>query len=147
MIELFDISYDEIEIIKKLWEKNRQYHENSSEYFKELYRSMKFEERIKGFSVFDKETMKITIAKNNDEYIGYCISTAVAGKGEVESVHVEESCRGNGVGKELVQRHLEWMRKMNCNVIGVTVSQENEPTIGFYKKMGFFPNTLYMQQK
>ncbi len=32
MNEIFDISYDEVEVIKNLWEKNRQYHENTSEY-------------------------------------------------------------------------------------------------------------------
>lgn len=147
MIELIDISYEEVEVIRDLWEKNRQYHENSSEYFSELYHSMNFDQRIKAFSVFDKETMKITVAKSNEKHIGYCISTAIDGKGELESMHVDESCRGNGVGKELVQRHLEWMNERNCKVIGVTVSQENESTIGFYRKLGFYPNTLYMQQK
>lgn len=147
MIELFDISYDEVEIIRELWEKNRQYHENSSEYFKEAYRSISFDSRIKAFSVFDKGTMKITVAKSNEKNIGYCISTVIDGKGELESLHVDEAYRGNGIGKRLVQRHLEWMNEKNCKVIGVTVSQENESTIGFYKKLGFFPNTLYMQQK
>lgn len=147
MLELFDISYDEIYIIKELWEKNRHYHEKSSEYFKDLYRSMNFEERIIGFMGFDKETMKITVAKSDGNYIGYCISTAIDGKGEIESVHVDESNRGSGVGRKLVECHLSWMKEKNCIVIGVTVSQENEPTIGFYKKLGFFPNTIYMQQK
>jgi len=147
MLELFDITYDEIDIIKDLWEKNRKYHENTSEYFKDVYRGMNFDQRIKGFSVFDESSIKITVAKANDEYIGYCISTAVDGKGEVESVHVEEGSRGDGVGSKLVQEHIEWMRYKNCGVIGVTVSQENAPTIGFYRKLGFFPNTLYMQQK
>ena len=147
MLELFDISYAEIGVIKELWERNRKYHEQSSEFFSEAYRDLNFEERIGAFSVFDKDSIKITIAKDNGEYIGYCISTAAAGKGEVESVHVSESSRGNGVGKQLVQGHLEWMRDKGCSVIGVTVSQENEPTIGFYRSLGFFPNTLYMQQK
>jgi ribosomal protein S18 acetylase RimI-like enzyme len=147
MLELFDISYDEVEVIKDLWDKNRQYHENSSEYFKESYRTMRFEQRIQAFSVFDKETMKITVAKSSDKYIGYCISTIIEGKGELESLHVDESSRGKGIGEKLVRKHLEWMNENNCSVIGVTVSQENEPTIGFYRKLGFFPNTLYMQQK
>lgn len=147
MNEIFDISYDDIEVIKNLWEKNRQYHERSSEYFKESYGSIKFDERIKVFSVFNKETMKITVAKNNDEYIGYCISTIIDGKGEVASLHVDEVNRGNGLGKKLVDQHIEWMHEKNCKVIGVTVSQENESTIGFYKKLGFYPNTIYMQQK
>jgi len=74
MSEIFDISYNDIDIIKNLWEKNRLYH-------------------------------------------------------------------------KIASKHIEWMREMNCKVIGVTVSQENESTIYFYRKLGFYPNTLYMQQK
>lgn len=147
MNNIFDITYDEIEVIKDLWEKNRQYHENSSEYFKESYRSMNFEERIKAFAVFNKDTMKISVAKRNDEYIGYCISTAIDGTGEIQSLHVDETYRGNGIGKKLVDKHIEWMNEKHCKVIGVTVSQENESTIRFYAQFGFFPNTLYMQRK
>ncbi|MCK4257380.1 MAG: GNAT family N-acetyltransferase [Halanaerobiales bacterium] len=147
MNEIFDISYEEIEVIKNLWEKNRQYHENSSEYFKESYRFISFDQRTKAFSVFNKETMKITVAKSNDDYIGYCISTIIEEKGELESLHVDETSRGNGIGKKLVIKHIEWMKEKNCKVIGVTVSQENESTIWFYKKLGFYPNTLYMQLK
>lgn len=147
MIEYIDISYDEIEVIRNLWEKNRQFHENSSEHFKELYHSISFDQRIKGFSVFNKETMKITVAKSKDEYIGYCISIIIDGKGEVESLHVDKARRGAGIGNRLVTEHLEWMKEKNCKVIGVTVSQENESAISFYEKLGFYPNTLYMQQK
>jgi ribosomal protein S18 acetylase RimI-like enzyme len=146
MSEIFDISFDKIGVIKNLWEKNRQYHEVSSEYFSETYRSMCFDERIKVFGEFDKDMLKITVAKDNDEYIGYCISTIVERKGELESLHVDESKRGIGIGKELTVTHLEWMKENNCKVIGVTVSQENESTINFYKKLGFYPNTLCMQQ-
>lgn len=147
MNNIFDITYDEIEAIKDLWEKNRQYHENSSEYFMESYRSMNFEERIKAFAVFNEDTMKISVAKRNDEYIGYCISTTIDGTGEIQSLHVDEKYRGNGIGKKLVDKHIEWMNEKHCKVIGVTVSQENESTIRFYSKFGFFPNTLYMQRK
>ncbi|SCZ05836.1 GNAT family N-acetyltransferase [Alkaliphilus peptidifermentans] len=147
MCEMFDISYDEIEIIKDLWEKNRLYHEKTSEHFKELYRFIRFDERIKGFNGFNRDNMKITVAKNNHEYIGYCISTIMDGKGEIQTLHVEEANRGKGIGKKLSINHLEWLKEKNCKEIGVTVSQENESTIWFYKKLGFYPNTLYMQQK
>ncbi|MFZ5968389.1 MAG: GNAT family N-acetyltransferase [Bacillota bacterium] len=147
MCEIIDIFYDEIEIIKDLWEKNRQYHENTSEYFKELYHSISFGQRMKAFSALNEETLKITVAKSNDKYIGYCISTIIDGKGELESLHVDETHRGKGIGKRLAAKHLEWMKEKNCKVIGVTVSQENESTIRFYNKLGFYPNTLYMQHK
>ena len=147
MSQIVDILYNEIDLIKNLWERNRQYHENSSQYFKESYRSISFDQRMKAFSEFTEDTLKITVAKSNDEYIGYCISTIVDGKGEMESLHVNEANRGEGIGKKLVKKHLDWMKNKNCNVIGVTVSQENESTISFYEKLGFLPNTLYMQLK
>lgn len=79
--------------------------------------------------------------------VGYCISTVVNNTGEIESIHVEKSKRGCGIGETLVKIHLQWMNNMKCERVGVTVSQENVSTIGFYKKkFGFYPNTLYMQQ-
>ncbi|MGE5678541.1 MAG: N-acetyltransferase family protein [Pseudomonadota bacterium] len=147
MLEFNDISYSEVSIIKELWEKNRKYHENISEFFSDSYKGIEFESRIKGFEAFDGDSMKITVARDDNRLIGYCISTALDGKGEVESIHVDENVRGGGVGRQLVERHLCWMRDKGCKIIGVTVSQENEPTIGFYRKLGFYPNTLYMQQK
>lgn len=147
MLEIFDITYDEIEVIKDLWEKNRMYHENSSEYFGEFYKDINFDQRIKAFSKFYGNTIKITVAKNSYEYIGYCMSTIIDGRGELESLHVDEAYRGNGIGKELVNKHIEWLKEKNCKVIGVTVSQENQSTIGFYKSFGLYPNTIYMQLK
>lgn len=147
MIEIFDISYDEIELIQDLWEKNRQYHEHTSEHFPESYRMICFDQRMKAFGVLDPEMLKITVAKKNEEYIGYCLSTVQGGTGEIASLHVDQASRGVGIGKELVVRHVEWLTEKNCNVIGVTVSQENASTIRFYQNLGFFPNTLYMQRK
>lgn len=147
MIEYYDIPFDNIGVIKNLWEKNRQYHESTSEYFKELYHSIKFDEKVKTFASLSKDMMKITVAKNDNEYIGYCISTVRDGKGEVESLHIDAKSRRKGIGQELMDKHIEWLRKKDCHIIGVTVSQENESTISFYKKLGFYPNTMYMQLK
>lgn len=148
MNKIFDISYGEIEIIRDLWEKNRKYHEDSSEYFKELYSSINFDERIKNFSNYPKDKIKISIVKNKDKYIGYCISIIDDGfKGELGTLHIDRTQRGKGLGKKLVEKHLKWMEGRKCQEIGVTVSQENNVAIGFYKKLGFFPNTLYMQKK
>lgn len=146
MCEFFDITYNEVSIIKDLWEENRQYHEDISEYFGQLYNSINFDDRIKKFAGLNEDNLKITVAKENDEYVGYCISAIVEGKGELESIHVSASKRGKGIGKELAKKHLSWMKEKNCKVIGVTVSQENENAIYFYKSLGFYPNTLYMQQ-
>lgn len=145
MYELFDISYNEVGIIKELWEKNRQYHEDISERFGYQYRLVTFADRMKGLAGFNEDMIKITVVKENDEYIGYCISIITQGKGELESLHVSASKRGQGIGRELVAAHIDWMKKNKCDVIGVTASQENSNTIDFYKSLGFYPKTVYMQ--
>ena len=99
------------------------------------------------FRNFDEDMYKISVCKEKDAIIGYCISTVIDDIGEVASLHVDKSKRRNGIGELLVSNHLEWMRARKCMKIGLTVSQENVSAIGFYKKLGFFPNTLYMQQQ
>lgn len=146
MSEICDIPFEEVESIRELWEKNCRYHEKISEYFKEDYANASFVRRMKGFSEYSPENIKITIAKEDGVLIGYCISTIKDGVGELDTLHVDERLRGKGVGKEIVLRHVDWLKK-HCKVIGVTVSQENDSTIRFYRKMGFFPNTLYMKMK
>ena len=145
-LEMIDISLDRINLIKNLWEKNRLYHEKISEYFGDAYKSICFEERMNKFNDLAEDELKISLCKVEDAPAGYCISTAINGVGEVVSVHVDESRRGNGIGRKLVDEHLKWMNEMNCRRIGVTVSQENLATINFYRKLGFFPDTMYMQQ-
>lgn len=141
-----DIAIGDIGLIKDLWEANRIYHSNTSKYFGNQYRSIHFEERMKALSGFDKDTLKITVAKDGDDCIGYCISTIVDGRGELLSMHVLESRRGNGVGKELAIGHIVWMREKHCKEINVTVSHENESTVLFYQSIGFFPDTVQMKQ-
>ncbi len=147
MVEIFDISYAEVEIIRDLWEKNKRYHQDNSEYFKESYGSIRFDERIKVFSGYSEGKIKISVVKDKEKYIGYCISVIDGSKGELGTLHIDEAERGNGIGKRLVGKHIEWMNEKKCEEIGVTVSQENELAMEFYKKLGFYPNTLYMQMK
>ncbi len=147
MAEFFDISLDQIEVIKELWEKNRIYHEKNSEHFKAMYRDLVFEQRMEGFKAYDSDHLKITVARRDGSCVGYCISTIETEKGELASLHVEESQRGTGIGRMLAERHLQWMGEKNCPTIGVVVSPENNAAIGFYQRLGLFPNALYMQNK
>jgi ribosomal protein S18 acetylase RimI-like enzyme len=141
-----DITFDSIHMIKELWELNRIYHQETSEHFGALYEGICFDGRMQKFKGLKEDDYKITLYEEGDQVVAYCISTITDGCGEVDSIHVKASMRGNGIGEKLVQKHLEWLIESNCKSIGVTVSQENAATIGFYKKLGFLPNTLYMQQ-
>jgi len=147
MIQYRDISYKDIELIKVLWERNRQYHEETSEFFGEAYKGLEFEDRIKGFGDFDSEYIKITLAENDKVVVGYCLSVIENHDGEVATLHVLEEMRGRGIGVCLMQSHLQWLKESGCSDIKVVVSQENDHTIEFYRKLGFYPSTIQMHMK
>jgi ribosomal protein S18 acetylase RimI-like enzyme len=149
MIHYRDISFSEVSIIKDVWERNRKFHKEISKFFKDLYSDIVFEERISGFSSFDKDHIKITLAEDTDgsRILGYCISTFEGDKGDPQTLHVIEEARGKGIGKELMNGHMEWLKRNGCETITITVSYENYNTIEFYKSMGFMPNTIEMRLK
>ena len=146
MILYSNITLEEINIIKDLWEANRAHHINISKHFSEQYASIIFDDRMRALSKFDKGNLMVTAAIDEGNCVGYCISVIAGGKGELVSMHVSESNRGNGIGKNLVNRHICWMKERHCMEIGVSVSNENEASIKFYRSAGFFPDTLYMKQ-
>jgi len=149
MVCLRDISFSQVSIIKELWEKNRKYHENLSEFFGDLYSDLVFEERIKPFSSFDKDHIKITLAEDNlsRNILGYCISTFKGIEGETQTLHVAEEIRGSGIGKSLMDSHIKWLQNNGCKDIAITVAFENTNTIEFYKTLGFKANTIEMRLK
>lgn len=147
MYNVIDINYESVNDIKELWEKNRIYHEKQSIYFKELYQSITFDYVIKTLKNFNKNDLKISVALKDNSCIGYCISFVHIGRGELKSLHVDENYRKLGIGKDLVNKHIVWMKDKECKSINVKVSHENNPTISFYKDLGFCPNTLDMQLK
>jgi len=107
-----------------------------------------FEERINSFSIFDKDHIKITLAQDSlNNVIGYCISTYEGIDGETHSLHVDENIRGAGVGKELMNNHLKWLKNNGCKNISIVVAVENINTIEFYKTLGFKANTMEMKLK
>lgn len=149
MIVYRDIPFNEIAVIKYLWEKNKKYHEDISEFFGDDYASLNFDDRINAFCTYEKDNLKITIAEDSisDITLGYCISTFQGIEGQTHSLHVSEESRGLGIGKELMQRHLEWLRSSGCKDISITVAYENTNTIDFYKSLGFKLNTIEMKLK
>lgn len=144
-----DIQFGQISIIKDLWEKNREYHENLSEHFGYLYSNLVFEERMGPFDSFDADSIKITIAENSldKRVLGYCLSAIERNEGQTHSLHVAEYARGLGIGKRLMGDHINWMKSRGCENIVITVSYENINTVEFYKTLGFKENTIEMRIK
>jgi GNAT superfamily N-acetyltransferase len=88
----------------------------------------------------------VTIASDGVD-IAYCISTVSAsGRGEVDSMFVEEGFRGRGIGSNLIRHALTWMESMGASSRVVTVAHANEEALAFYKRFGFHPRTILLQQ-
>jgi GNAT superfamily N-acetyltransferase len=57
---------------------------------------------------------------------------------------VSTEFQGNGAGKEIVERGVEWLRKNGARVIGLETMPRTMDNIGFYSRLGFVPGKLTM---
>lgn len=66
---------------------------------------------------------------------------------ELENMIIDENLRGKGIGKRLVKDFINWCRKNKVNFISVTAFAKNEPTLNFYRKLGFSDYNLTLEMK
>ena len=145
MVTYSDISPSELDQIKNLWERNRDFHISIESDFQDLYKVLTFEERMKCVLADNDQTVKITTAFAGGAVVGYCISALRGTTGELISMHVASSMRGQGVGKELATRHLRWLKESKCKEISLVVSPRNQHAISFYESIGLRPCFVTMQ--
>ena len=69
--------------------------------------------------------------------VGIRSSLESGNQAEITGLVVDESFRGNGIGKNLVLKAEEWVRNMDYNSIRVRTNIIREDTHNFYKKIGF----------
>lgn len=146
-IETRDVSTSEIGIIKPLWEALNRMHLEDSVHFKDHYRAFTFERRVESLLGAAHEGIKITVAFSGTEALGYCVSTAEGASGEVESLFLDESIRGLGIGGTLVESHIAWMRARGCARIRVGVSHGHDLPLDFYRKHGFRERLTVLELK
>lgn len=150
-IQFFSGNEELLEKIEFLWEELRDYHMRKSKDFYDHYASFNFKKRKADLLYKAKEgSMRIDIAKDKrtGQIIGYCISVIDKNNvGEIESFFVESNHRGKNIGDEFMKRALEWLdyNKVEKKKIGVAVG--NEDVLDFYKRYGFHPRTIILEQK
>lgn len=78
--------------------------------------------------------------------IAYCVSTvSSSGRGEIDSMFVEERCRGRGIGSKLVRHALAWMESVEASSKVVTIAYASDEVLAFYTRFGFHPRTILLQ--
>ena len=79
--------------------------------------------------------------------IAYCLSAvSPCGRGEIDSMFVEERCQGRGIGSELVRHALAWMESAEASSKVVTIAYASEEALAFYRRFGFHPRTILLHQ-
>lgn len=137
----------DIEVVRPLWEKQREYHAAISELFRPTFFSFTFDQRMRGLLVEGKR-LQIILAETEDtqEAVGYCISALVAKQGEIASLFVDKQFRRRGIGGEFMNRALEWLKQNSAETIRIEVLANNDPALAFYSQFGFVPRTCVLQQ-
>ena len=64
--------------------------------------------------------------------------------GEIESLYLQPNYRGLGIGRELVQRAVGWLKQQQARAIRLNVLEANKEAITFYQRLGFKIRVLEM---
>lgn len=136
-----------IDLVQPLWEKLNYYHEMKSNYFSHKFKSQEFHNRKNKF-VNEKEIqVYIELIKDNNVFIGYCISTINKDLiGEIDSLFVEKEYRNYGLGDKMINNALEWLNANQSKTIIIAVSEGNEEVIEFYKRYGFYKRRIILEK-
>jgi diamine N-acetyltransferase len=136
--------------IKTLWEGLNEHHLLLSLYFKQHYQTLTFEARKADLQKKARKTqMRIDLAtdKTIKQHVGYIISTIDKEKtGEIDSIFVNPSYRGFGIGDALMKNSLAWMDNKGVVSKIVEVGVGNEQAFGFYSRYGFYPRKTLLKQ-
>jgi len=151
-IEYRTTDINEIDLIRPLWIRLNDYLLGKAGKFRSHYEQMTFDERKAYFEkVAAAGSLHLDLAfdpQAGGKYVGYCVSSLSQEKtGEIESVFVEEEFRSRDIGSALVIRALAWFDEKGSVRNRVAAGAGNEGVANFYKKFGFYPRMMVLEQK
>src|SRR6185312_4291383 len=86
----------------------------------------------------------LIVVESNDKIIGTCQLTIITyltyqgrKRGQIEGVRIDESYRGHGIGKAMIEWAINKAREVNCHLVQLTMDKKRLETIEFYEKLGF----------
>lgn len=93
------------------------------------------ETSIKNKICYDKKLLYV--AADKDRIIGTVMGGYDGHRGWIYSLAVHKFCRKKGIGKQLVQKVEEELKKLKCAKVNLQILESNNSVIEFYKKCGF----------
>ena len=138
---------DSLEAIRPLWEKLRAHHAPLMSRFPGEFKFEPRKQEILAKAAGGKIRIELVSVAPAAADIAYCVSTMSAdGRGEVDSMFVEERFRGRGIGSDLIRHALAWLESEGASSKVVTVAHANGEALAFYRRFGFHPRTVLLQQ-
>ena len=97
----------------------------------------------------------VFVLVEEEAVLGYCFcqlreyrgSTVLTDRKElyIDDLCVEESCRGQHVGKRLYDHTCAWAKQIGCNFVTLNVWCGNDSAMAFYEKRGLTPRSITME--
>src|SRR5438045_2936282 len=79
---------------------------------------------------------------DRDRIIAFNMVHRSGSEGWMGPLAVRTEFQGNGTGKEIVARGVEWLRSQDVSIIGLETMPRTMDNIGFYSRLGFLPGKL-----
>ena len=134
-MEIIEFDRSRLPEIEGLWRELNAHHAQHASDFKNYFETLTFEDRIE--QLLHKENLSLFVISDSGEYVGYCIATTEKSKGEIDSIYVKASHRGQKIGHQLITRAMDWLRLHHCSEIVLYVAEGNEKVLSFYEKYSF----------
>jgi len=140
---------EDLDLIKPLWGKLNQLHLDRSPNFKSRFQNKTWELRKNDLIKKSREILMDYVEDNNDCIIGYCISTIDKKDekiGEIDSIYVDTVYRNTGIGKQLMEKAIDWLILKGTAIQRLDVAAGNEQVLDFYKEFDFYPINIVLQR-
>jgi ribosomal protein S18 acetylase RimI-like enzyme len=139
----------DLELIRALREKIRQFHVERSKHFKKRITEFSIEEMNR--KMLEKATggvyLDLVKDKVTERLIGYCLTYINVEKcGEIASIYLEPEYRRHDIGSRLVTRAMDWMDRQGAVRQILAVGSGNEEVVDFYRRLGFEVRSIIMER-
>jgi [ribosomal protein S18]-alanine N-acetyltransferase len=77
------------------------------------------------------------VAESNSGILGFSVISRTGKLAELESIAVSKPARGQGIGKALCRRGMDWSRNLGAGVIELEVRASSDGALALYRLLGF----------
>ena len=85
----------------------------------------------------ENENTTYIIAKENNQILGFAGISVCLDEATIHNIVVKKTCRGRGIGGELLEALIEFCSDSNIKSLTLEVDTSNIPAIKLYEKFGF----------